>query len=318
MEEKLVSVVMPIYNAEKYLKDNIPLLLNQTYKNFELILVNDGSKDNSLVICQEFAKKDNRIKVISQENKGVVKTRNVGLKASKGDYIIFVDSDDFPCVNYLSSLMRAIEGADIGLINFKHIKVKNPQKAIKKYCKINQEKVFHDQSYVKNIFNFPIAGGGVLWNKLFKREIIGDLEFDESLEIFEDILFAYEYAIKCKKIGEVKDIVYLYNINNQSVTAHSSFNKKRLDCLKAMEKCAKIAESRNGDEKLYVKAWQFLINIEMLYLLHKVKYKDDVVKEEIRATLKRTYPFFKKNKKNLVSFRKATGFLYRMMQTFKY
>lgn len=318
MEEKLVSVVMPVYNAEKYLKDNLPLLINQTYKNFELILVNDGSKDNSLAICQEFAKKDRRIKVISQENKGVVKTRNVGLKASKGDYITFVDSDDFPCEDYLSSLMRAIDGADIGLVSFKHIKVKNPQKDIKRYCKVNREKIFHDNSYAKNIFNFPVAGGGVLWNKLFKREIIGDLEFDESLKIFEDILFAYEYAIRCQKFGEVKDVVYLYNINNQSVTAHASFNEKRLDCLKAMEKCSQIAQTRNAEEEMYAKAWQFLINIEMLYLLHKVKYKNENVKNEIRETLKRTYPYFKKNKKNLISFRKASGLLYKFMKMLKF
>lgn len=128
MDNKLVSVVMPIYNAEKYLKDNLPLLINQTYKNFELILVNDGSKDKSLAICQDFAKKDSRIKVISQENKGVSSARNLGIENSKGEYICFVDADDFTMPNYLSTLVSTIENNDLGIVNFIEIKEKNLNK----------------------------------------------------------------------------------------------------------------------------------------------------------------------------------------------
>lgn len=320
MDNKLVSVVMPIYNAEKYLKDNLPLLINQTYKNFELILVNDGSKDKSLAICQDFAKKDSRIKVISQENKGVSSARNLGIENSKGEYICFVDADDFTMPNYLSTLVSTIENNDLGIVNFIEIKEKNLNKVnnkIKRGGEFKDVKISKNE-FFKLMFSYPNIGGGALWNKIFKKKLIGDMRFNTNYKYYEDIIFLFKYAMKCESFNYNSAVVYVYNRNNASQTNTKNINLNKLTCLSVMEEITALAKTINEEVASYAMAWQFLVNIEMRYLIHINKYKDEDVKSKVNKTLKETYQSFKRNKKNFRSFRKFGGLAYKLMQMLNY
>ena len=113
---KLISIIMPVYNAEKYLNRSIESIMNQTYNNIEIILVNDGSTDNSLEICTSYQEKDNRIKLINQANKGVSFARNKGIDEATGDYIMFIDSDDYVEKNMIEDMVSKITEDDIDLV----------------------------------------------------------------------------------------------------------------------------------------------------------------------------------------------------------
>ena len=133
---KLVSIIVPVYNAEKYIKNCVLSILNQDYKNIELILVNDGSKDNSYNICKQLAEKDNRIRLFNKENGGTSSARNYGLDNAKGEYVCFIDSDDFACPNYVTTLLAATQNADMGIGGFKEVK----EKKLAKACRVKYEK----------------------------------------------------------------------------------------------------------------------------------------------------------------------------------
>ena len=115
----MISIVVPIYNSEKWLEKCVKSLINQTYQDIEILLINDGSKDRSLEICNEYAKKDNRIVVIDKENEGVSATRNLGIKKAQGEFIQFVDSDDYADVQMCEKLLNAIENVDLVVCGLK-------------------------------------------------------------------------------------------------------------------------------------------------------------------------------------------------------
>ena len=121
MSNYAVSIVVPVYNAEKYLPKCIDSILNQTFKNFELILVNDGSKDNSLIICEDYKVSDRRIKVINKKNEGVSIARNIGINSAKGKYIMFIDSDDWIESNMVEKMYDAIQNSDIAICGSKTV-----------------------------------------------------------------------------------------------------------------------------------------------------------------------------------------------------
>lgn len=210
------SIIIPVYNVEKYLDRCILSCINQTYKDFEIILINDGSKDNSGGICDKYAKKDSRIKVIHQENAGVSTARNVGLKNTSGEYIIFVDSDDFVELNMLEKLNNILDHneADCIIYNLNNI-IEN------KF--IYGEEVTNNmiKLIITEIVNFP-------WNKVYKKNIIEkyNIQFDKKIEIGEDLLFSITYISKIKKIYLLNEKLYNYVIeNNNSLTAKYKENK---------------------------------------------------------------------------------------------
>ncbi len=137
MSEPLVSVIVPVYNAEKYLKRCLDSILRQTYRNTEIILVDDGSTDKSGKICSEYRKKDKRVRVISQKNSGVAMARNAGLRKARGEYIAFVDSDDFVMEEYINVLVSVAETEDADIVQCEAIPIKDSstQDQTKKHAK---------------------------------------------------------------------------------------------------------------------------------------------------------------------------------------
>lgn len=195
----MISIIVPVYNTDKYLERCVNSLLAQTYKNIEIILVDDGSKDNPPKICDEYLKLDSRVRVIHKENSGVSAARNLGILKSKGKYIMFCDSDDYVSPFWCESMLMLIERANIDLGICRYARVlerqnelifenKDSNKDIK-YLKKNR----FFELYLSELINMP-------WNKIYKAEIIKahNLKMNEDIEYNEDLLFVMEY-IKCMK-----------------------------------------------------------------------------------------------------------------------
>ena len=201
-----ISIIVPIYNAEKVLKRCVDSILNQSYKNFELILINDGSKDKSIDIINEYKEKDERIKVIDNKNKGVSETRNIGIKTSKGEYIQFIDADDFIDPYMIEETLKEIEKnkADSVITGlYLDIESENEIKSSKQTFEYKIEEGNSNIAVaVMDRLNGTYINSPV--NKIYKKSIIIDnnIYMDKTIDLGEDLLFNLEYLINlAKKIG---------------------------------------------------------------------------------------------------------------------
>ena len=214
-EHDLISIIVPIYNVEQYLEKCINSILNQTYTNLEIILVDDGSPDNSGKICDEYAKKDNRIKVIHKENGGISSARNTGLKVARGAYVGFIDSDDYIEKDMYEILYKNVkkENADISICSNYDI-YKNKIIGTKKqgiYTVMTPEETIIKMNSF-GYFGFPV------WNKLYKKELFYDLRFLTDKKTCEDWYFLYEVICKCKKIVYQSVPKYYYCLRENSLS----------------------------------------------------------------------------------------------------
>ena len=193
----LVSIIVPVYNVEKYINRCLDSIINQTYKNLELILIDDGSTDNSGKICDEYSKVDRRIIVKHNTNKGVSYTRNCGINLASGEYLLFIDSDDYVDLNYVENLLKPIilEDYDLVVCNINHIFYNDIKNNIVNTKLLSQN--YYDDLYILNILRITPV------NKLFKTKIITafNIKFIENLSYSEDCIFNYEYAKHVKNIN---------------------------------------------------------------------------------------------------------------------
>ncbi len=237
----LISIIVPVYNAEKYLNRCIESVLNQTYQNIELILINDGSTDNSLNICLEYANTDNRIVVVNQENLGVAVARNKGIDEATGEYIMFLDSDDWYDANYVLYLYQSIIKADLSIGSL--LKVFDNGET--SYIRINEIDV--------NRFCWPILEGLYIscYRCIFKTEIIKQnyIKFTPNCRTGEDQEFTFKYMIHTKNITFNDDAVYNYYINQNSVMQQLDY--RHFDAVDAMLRVVNYADQYN-DERINV------------------------------------------------------------------
>jgi len=210
-----ISVIVPVYNSEKYLSDCIESIVTQTYSNLEIILIDDGSTDSSPYICDEFAKRDDRIVVIHQQNAGVSNARNKGLDIATGEIVTFVDSDDTidsDMYDFLLNLMIEND-ADITHCGYKHIyadsiKLVNDTKKIYKHNSIEALRCL--------IGGFLF--GGSLCNKLIKKDVVGQVRLANDVKINEDVLFCFEVFMNSNVIVFADYPKYNYLSNESSTT----------------------------------------------------------------------------------------------------
>ena len=230
--EGLVSIIVPIYNAEKYLKECLDSLVGQTYRNLEIILVDDGSKDKSGKICDEYAKQDSRVIVIHKKNNGVSAARNSGIEKATGNWIAFVDADDWIQRNYIESFAHEIEpDIDIICCGYKRIngnkveKVNNNQDII----------VLNSMEFIEKLLNVQ-NGYGFVHTKFFKKTAIDDIRFDTNLKVGEDALFNIEVASKIRKVKIINKSLYNYRISPESTV--KKYDPGYVDKYqKSMQKC---------------------------------------------------------------------------------
>lgn len=237
----MLSIIIPVYNVEQYLSKCIKSILEQSYQNLEIILINDGSTDNSLCICQEFAKKDARIKIFSKKNEGVSKARNFGLKKSSGNYIMFVDSDDWLEENICEKCMKILKKNDIDMLLFDMCKVFSNQKRNfylfdENQERINKEILVYNLVVQKNGNNQALFGP---YCKIFKSEKIKGLFFHSRIFYAEDTLFVLSVLDKMKRISYIHECGYYYRqIFNNSLSSKylPQFNFNFIRLVKEYEK----------------------------------------------------------------------------------
>lgn len=267
----LVSIIMPIYNSEEHLPTTLKSILNQTYKEIEIVLVDDGSKDNSLKVCKNYEAIDKRIRVFTKENEGVSIARNIGIKEAKGKYIQFIDSDDILPENSTSSLVKAGEkhNAEIVIGGFEErIAIRKDKYKIKKYTE--NEKVFSAQdlaSYYMVLKKNKMINA--LWNKLFNSQIIknNNVFFNPDLTLGEDLVFNLSCFRVSKTIITIDEIVYFYFIRN-GYSLSQKYNVNRYKVYnKLLETEKKFAESFNVDITEYLitnKLYESIFQIESI------------------------------------------------------
>lgn len=225
-----VSVVIPVYNSENYLARCIDSILNQRYVNYELLLVDDGSSDESGRICETYAKRDDRVTFFRKENGGVSDARNYGIKRAslKSDYICFIDSDDVVDSLYLEYLIMGIDNAQLSMCHFMDVYNQN---VIEPHH--NQLSVIKYQDIKKNQHFVELFKTGILnspCNKLYRLDVIREfgLCFPKETVIAEDLLFNLAYLRHCSSVNEVENALYCYCHRNGSLV--SRINSKAYDC----------------------------------------------------------------------------------------
>ena len=218
-----ISVIVPIYQVEAYLEECIASIVAQTHRNLEIILVDDESPDNCGAICDSWVKKDSRIRVIHKENGGISDARNAGIEAATGDYIAFVDSDDWILPDMYEKLLAALlrENADICSCNILSC---YPAHQIawgsKAYTVGNSEKIL---SMLYQDTMYPVS----IWNKLYRRSLWNDIRFPKG-KICEDAFTTYLLADKAETIVLIPEVLYCYRIRENSIMT-SAFSPKRMD-----------------------------------------------------------------------------------------
>lgn len=224
-KDKIVSIVVPVYGVELYLRECLDSLLNQTYENIEVILVDDESPDKCPRICDEYAKKDNRVKVIHQKNGGAGNARNTGLAHIHGEYVCFVDSDDYVAENYIESLITGLnqEDADIAVSGFYTMYVDEMIASSRVETKVSYSNTEYLRYFLQD------WSCSLIWNKIFKADLLEDIRFVEGRKI-DDEFFTYQTVIKAKKIVYVDECLYYYRMRMSGVMSQStsSVNAERV------------------------------------------------------------------------------------------
>ena len=286
-----ISIIVPIYNAEIYLEKCIQSILKQTFKDFELILVNDGSKDNSVKICEFYSNVDSRIKIINKVNGGLSSARNEGLKNSKGEYIGFVDSDDYIHPQMYEILYNSIirKNSDIAICDYEKV---YPEDALEKIEFYNDElKNIQQYSNITALNQFYTEYGikfTPAWNKLYKRFLFENNKFEVG-RYHEDEFIMHKLLYNSKCIIYIPIKLYFY-FQSQNSIMRKPFNISRLDAVDAyldrVNFFIKIKEKKLMQKALFAYSQEFLIHyfkLEDIYPKHKKlkeikkKYNDKLV-----------------------------------------
>ncbi len=243
-DRPLVSIIVPVYNVEKYLGACVDSIVRQSYKNIEIILIDDGSTDSSGDLCDQWAKEDPRIRVIHQNNRGLSSARNTGLDNCSGECITFIDSDDYVAEDYLETLWRLInlEGVTISQVG-----ANTAGKPIKND---NSYSVMNTREYLKSSMFMTAA-----WGKLYLRKAFDGVRFPDG-KVYEDNAVVYKVVYFEEKLALTEDVLYFCNIRDDSINTRSRYSLKRLDRL-IFDKEAIQFYSQNNENELEKNALRF-------------------------------------------------------------
>ena len=285
MTTPLISVIVPVYRVEEYLERCVKSILSQTYKNLEVILVDDGSPDQCPAICDACAEKDARVKVIHQENKGLSGARNAGIDAASGEYLAFVDSDDYVSPHFIEELYQLLQdtGCAIGQCRFSYVKGDGlVEEGDSAFC------IYRGESLMEQLYGpeekatcFVVA-----WNKLYRAELFKEIgiRYPEG-RIHEDEATTYRLFHEAKKLAFLDRALYgYYTENGGSIT--SVFSAKRLQWLTAHEERIAFFK-KNGYEKLLPAAYRKLCDACITFYFRCTEQVKDAeeLKKELRKRL---------------------------------
>ena len=271
MKKDMVSIIVPVYNAEKYLKRCLESIINQTYKNIEVILVDDGSVDKSPEICDEYKELDNRIKVIHKVNGGASSARNMGLDAVKGEFVCFVDSDDWIEKNMIEVLVKKIKEHNVDIVRCDTYELDN---------QVKEDWIKTREKIIDNILNGNISA--YVYLLMIKSEIIKDVRFDEKILLMEDTFFLLNVILKESKIIFLKEKLYHYEMNNGGLTLSTRNAKNKiLGLIEYKEKTLNLLKENN----LYSEKRERFINTIICNFIIFYTYKMSVEQIDVKAVL---------------------------------
>lgn len=293
---KKVSIIVPVYNVEQYIKKCLDSLVNQTYKNLEIICVNDGSTDQSGVICDDYASKDTRFKVFHKENGGNSSAMNIGLDALTGDYVGFVDPDDWVELNYFEDMVQLLEasGSEFVCSSFyrdyddKSIQMKNILPVEDDI--IDREQILH---YVFVRDKYP-AFCAYYWNKLFNASIITGnesqppLRFREDIKICGDVLFFVEYTLRTKSAKYTTNAYYHY-FQRATSLEHAKDLVQRRSCLVAYLSVIDLLAANHLDEDILIWVKRFFVYHATVLLEMAIEQEDEKTIVEMQREIRRFY-----------------------------
>lgn len=280
-----ISIIIPVYNVEKYMKKCIESVINQTYKNIEIILVDDGSTDRSAHICDEYEKKDKRIVVIHKKNGGLADARNAGIVKASGKYLGFIDSDDYIENDMYEVLYNNIkkENADIsmcGLISC----YKDTDMEIYKNEKTNYY-VFNDEEAIRNVLE---GKNNSVWavNKLYKKELFDNVRYPVG-KYAEDAFVIIKILMQCEKVVFTTQKKYYYIRRNSSITTNG-FNKKSYDFLEAQIKNRDLIEKKYPN---LMDVAQFRVCLSYFSILDKMILANAKIDKSVVKDLRSNFKF---------------------------
>ena len=252
-----ISIIVPVYKVEKYLNECIDSILAQTFTDFELILVDDGSPDNCPALCDAAAAKDSRIRVIHQQNKGLSGARNAGIEIARGNWIAFVDSDDAITPDYCEKLYHAVQetGAKMAVCNYWNVD-EQLQPAGEQYLHVKHEIMTTEQA-LEHCTLVPYI---VVWNKLYHKSIFDELRFALG-KINEDTIFVGPAYEKAEKIANISDVLYLYRKVPGSIM-NSKITLRNLDGVEGMYTIFECARKHGVTGSLYELYWLLRRNLQ--------------------------------------------------------
>ena len=230
MNNELISIIVPIYNTEKYLRQCLDSIINQTYTNFEVLLVNDGSTDSSGMICQEYVENDSRFRYFEKENGGVSSARNLGLECSGGAYITFIDSDDWVESNHLEALLKGIKenNTDIAVSKHKSFNTEDGLFYFPAYSNQNQNDLCIKKKQIRPFLelfpklNYLTHDFACIASKLFKKSLTQNLFLDEKLPQSEDLDYFFKLYLRAESIVYIDEVTYIYVQHGQNASHHPS------------------------------------------------------------------------------------------------
>ena len=281
-----VSVIIPVYKTEDFLRQCVDSVIKQTYEKLDIILVDDGSPDGSGGICDEYARKDDRIRVIHKTNGGLSSARNAGIAVAQGKYICFVDSDDYLHAEYVSRLVWAMEEG-------------NAQMAACVFCETTDRNVYQEQlpkSDLELLTDKKFHGAltedsyvGFAWNKLFILDVLktNQMLFDETIFNGEDLPFVVEYLTHCECVAFIKDPLYYYYIRDNSITTYIHYSPRYATILYARERVLQMLEQAGEWECVEIERLAYLnLLIKMYYLCQSDKDNRKQLKADYRKKIR--------------------------------
>lgn len=285
----IISIIIPVYNASQYIHRCVESLVNQTYRDIEIILVDDGSTDDSLSLCREWAEKDSRIRVYSQSNSGVSVARNAGIKSAQGDFIILLDSDDWLDITTCQKLLEIQAESQADCIVYGLTQTSGNIWAPAEH------KMYETLDDLKEDFlyqlNTELLSSSV--NKLYKKEYIKSL-YPEDMSFGEDLLFSLDYLDECQKIIFIKEAFYQHEVYNTSSLTHT-FNTQRFRDIERIQRRIMDFATDKSDVRLYQKYTNDCIRIIRSFLLSDATYKEkrSMLKNWLRNAYLRNLPLGK-------------------------
>ena len=293
MVNPLISIIVPVYNCEQYLPQCIDSILSQTYDAFELLLIDDGSVDRSGVICDEYARHDNRIRVIHKENAGVSSARNTGIEETCGEFITFVDADDLIVPNCLEELRRAMgEDADIAMCRFAHLGsegVRDVSEALPNLVSLKENSTEYTQ-FVSRFLTFSNNIFGSACRVLWKRSAIGEVRFNPTIRISEDLLFLLQTFENAELFRSTENVGYYYRLNESSAT--KKYKKNYLQSQISLCRELEVLLGEVGAIHPVLKAYNTLLCYYVFS--NEIKFRPKGWHKNIRDVRKsELYPYFK-------------------------